>query len=95
LDSPETFKNVTTKWWVEVKEYCPKAAVLLVGTKSDLWNKSAPDAITQPQIDEVVATIQAFKFIACSAKKNENIGNVFDLAIGATLQKNPGKCSVA
>jgi small GTP-binding protein len=95
LDSPETIKNVTAKWWVEVKEYCPHAAVLLVGTKSDLWNKSAPDAITQAQIDEVAATIQAFKFIACSAKKNENIGNVFDLAIGATLQKNPGKCSVA
>jgi hypothetical protein len=95
LGSTETFKNVASKSWVEVKEDCPKAAVLLVGTKSDLWNKSAPDVITQPKIDKVVATSQADKFIACSAKKNVNSGNGFDFAIGATISKNRGKCSVA
>jgi GTPase SAR1 family protein len=82
LDSPETFNNVTSKWSVQVKEDCPKAAVLSVGIKSDLWNKSAPDAITQPQIDQVIAAIQAYKFIACSAKKNENRGKVFESFVG-------------
>jgi small GTP-binding protein len=95
LDSPETLKNVTAKWFVEVKEYCPKAAVVLVGTKSDIWDKGAPDAITQEQIDEATAATKAYKFIACSARKNENVGNVFDIAIAAVLQKNPGKCNVA
>jgi Ras family protein A len=95
LDSPETLRNVTSKWFVEVKEYCPKAAVVLVGTKSDLWDQKAPDAITQAQIDLVAQQTHAYRFIPCSAKKNEGIGDVFDLAIGAVIQKNPKGCSVA
>jgi small GTP-binding protein len=97
LDSPESLKNVTTKWYPEVKEYCPKTvAVLLVGTKADLWDRAAADAISQAKIDEVAAAIHAFKSITCSAKKNENIGNVFELAVQAVIDKNPGKaCSVA
>jgi Ras family protein A len=94
LDSPESLKNVTAKWWLEVKEYCPKAAVVLVGTKADIWDQSASDGITQAKIEEVASTIHAFKSITCSAKKNENIGNVFDLAIQAVVQKRGGKCPV-
>jgi predicted GTPase len=78
-----------------VKKYCPKAAVVLVGTKSDLWNKAEPGAITQADIDSMAAQIKAYKAIQCSAKKNENIGDVFDLAIAAVLQKDRGKCAVA
>jgi Ras family protein A len=88
-------KNVVTRWFAEVKQYCPKAAVVLVGTKSDLWNKAEPDAITQADIDSTAAQIKADKAIQCSAKKNENIGDVFDLAIAAVLQKASGKCTVA
>jgi small GTP-binding protein len=95
LDSPESLKNVTTNWLVEVKEYCPRAALVLVGTKSDLWDRSAPNAITEDQIHEVTAATRPCKFIPCSAKKKENIGGVFDLAIAAMIQKNPNKCTVA
>jgi GTPase SAR1 family protein len=95
LNSPETLKNVTAKWFVKVPELFPKASALLVGTKSDLWDKTAPDAITQAQIDEVAAITHAYKFILCSAKKNEGFDGVFDLIIQAHLQKNPDVCNVA
>lgn len=94
LDNPESFRNVTDKWLVEVKEYAPKAAVVLVGTKSDLWDPNAPGAITQAQIDKLCTEIKA-RAITCSAKKNENIGNVFDLAIETVVLKKEGKCEVA
>jgi hypothetical protein len=43
-----------------------------------------------------VNEVQAYKFISCSAKKNVNIGNVFDLAFTAVTAKNPKeKCNVA
>jgi small GTP-binding protein len=95
LNSPESLRNVTTKWYPEVKQYCQKAAIVLVGTKSDVWDPHAPDAITPAKVDEVAATVHAFKSIQCSAKKNENIGNVFDLAIQAVIEKNKGDCEVA
>jgi small GTP-binding protein len=95
LDNPESLKNVVTKWFAEVKQYCPKAAVVLVGTKSDLWKQGEAGSITQADIDSTAAQIKAYKAIQCSAKKNENIGDVFDLAIAAVLQKTGGKCTVA
>jgi GTPase SAR1 family protein len=92
LDNPESLKNVVTKWFAEVKQYCPKASVILVGTKSDLWKQGEPGQITQAEIDSTAEQIGAFKAIQCSAKKGENIGDVFDFAIAACVKKG---CSVA
>lgn len=95
LNNPESLDNVKDKWIHEVKEYCPKAAVVLVGTKSDVWDPNAPGAITQAQIDDVATQIKAFRTINCSAKEKQNIGDVFDIAIGGHMQKATGKCEVA
>ncbi|KAH0794221.1 rho-related GTP-binding protein RhoA-D-like [Histomonas meleagridis] len=95
LDNKESLKNVVDKWKLEIIEYCPKAAVILVGTKSDLWDKNADGAITQEDIDNVAKQVKAFKTITCSAKNNTNIGNVFDLAIAAAINKNGGGCTIA
>jgi Ras family protein A len=94
LDNPESLKNVVTKWFAEVKQYCPKAAVVLVGTKSDLWKPGEPGSISQAEIDATANEIKAYKAIMCSAKKNEGVGDVFDLAIAAVLAKG-GSCNVA
>jgi Ras family protein A len=95
LDSPESLSNVMSIWYPELQEYAPRASVVLVGTKSDRWDKDAPDAITQAQIDYVAQQIHAHRFIACSAKNNDNIGGVFDLAINAFLAMNKKKCRAA
>jgi small GTP-binding protein len=34
--TPTSFENAKAKWWQEISQYCPEAAVLLVGTKIDL-----------------------------------------------------------
>lgn len=95
LNNPETLKNVTDKWMLEINEFCPKAAIVLVGTKADLWKQNEEGAITQEQIDNVAKQIKAFKSITCSAKENQHVGDVFDMAIAAVLQKNGGGCNVA
>ncbi|OHT12878.1 small GTP-binding protein [Tritrichomonas foetus] len=92
LNNAESLKNVTARWILEVNEYCPSASVVLVGTKADLWNK---EEITQAQIDQAATEIKAYKSIVCSAKENTNIGNVFDLAIQAIIDKHGGGCVIA
>jgi predicted GTPase len=70
----------------DVTRYDPESAVILVGTKSDVWDPSAAGAITHAQIDATARQIKAVKAIVCSVKKNENIGDVFDLAIAAVIR---------
>ena len=95
LNDRESFKNVTEKWFVEIQEFAPKAAIVLVGTKADLWDTNAKDSITQAEINQVATKIKAYKAINCSAKKNENVGGVFDLAIEAVIAQKSGGCIVA
>ena len=35
IDSPQTFDNVVDKWISEVKFHCPRAPIILVGTKME------------------------------------------------------------
>jgi hypothetical protein len=59
--------------------------------KEDL-QVNAVDAITQSDLDSVRTQIHAFKFIACSAGKNENM---LDLAISAVLSQHGSACNIA
>lgn len=34
--NPSSFENVKTKWFNEIKFYCPETPIILVGTKVDL-----------------------------------------------------------
>ena len=83
LNSKESLKSVTKRWMLEINEFCPKASVVLVGTKSDLWDENAEDAITKEEIEQVATEIKAFKYVLCSARKGDNVGGVFDMAIAA------------
>lgn len=100
LDDPDSLKKCVDKWIVEKREYCPKAAVLLIGTKSELWKPDEEGAITQSQIDDVAKEIGSYKTILCSARKNENVSNILDLSIEAFLasksgEKGDGNCFIA
>ena len=94
LNDKETLNNVKDKWYTEIKEFCPNAAKILVGTKADLWDPTKPGAITQNDINKVATEIKAYKSITCSAKNNQNITNVFDLAIEAVISKNGNGCRI-
>ena len=89
LNDPNSLKNVTDKWINEVTEYCPNAPIILIGTKSELWSPEKEGQITQGQIEEVAKKINAYKTITCSPRKNENMCDIFELAIEAYLaQRN-------
>ena len=36
IDSPDSLTNVGEKWYPELRYYCPKAPILVVGNKKDL-----------------------------------------------------------
>lgn len=72
VESLISFNNVLEKWYPEIKHYCPKTSIILVGTKIDLRddeetveklrkNKQVP--ITSKQGEELKDKIAAFKYI--------------------------------
>jgi len=92
--SPTSYNNVKTKWWPEVRHYCPEAKLIVVGTKTDLRddakvlerlkNKSmAP--LTKDQGEKMSKEIHALKYMECSALTQEGLKEVFDTAIQACL----------
>jgi len=94
LVSPASFENVRAKWVPEVRHHCPKAPIILVGTKLDLrddqttieklrLNKQAP--ITYPQGLALAKDISSLKYLECSALNQIGLKAIFDEAIRAVL----------
>jgi GTPase SAR1 family protein len=91
LDDPDSLKHLVAKWYVELRKENRIAPVVLVGTKSDLWQPGQPGAITQADIDSTARQIRASKVVCCSAKTKENLAEVFDVPIETIFQKFAGK----
>lgn len=92
---PTSFYNIAEKWIYEIKHYCPKVPVLLVGTQSDLRTdinvlielaeyKEQP--ITVQQAKALAASIGAVSYVECSALTQRNLKEVFDTALLAVLR---------
>ncbi|KAM4585992.1 rho-related GTP-binding protein RhoG-like [Fundulus diaphanus] len=107
ISSPSSYANVRLKWKPEVSQHCPKAPILLLGTKRDLRGDEemvkrlkeeglAPS--TQQQGDILAKQIGAVKYMECSALQQENIEEVFEEAVRAALfpatKKNCKKCAL-
>jgi len=95
--SPETFHNVTKKWYPEIAENSPDTPIILVGTKLDLRNK--PDAIqalreanqepiSEEQGRQLAQKIGARKYLECSALTQEGLSKVFEEAVKVILFPN-------
>jgi len=87
ISSPSSYDNVTKKWQQEITTHCPKAAIILVGTKMDLRDdKDTLEAlkskklkpITQSQGKSKAKEINAYTFIECSARGKKNLNNIFE-----------------
>jgi len=93
--SPTSFVNVIKKWHPEITQHMPTTPpILLVGTKSDLRSKqsaidnlkaSGEEPITTEQGKEMMAEIGAYKYLECSALKQEGLAAVFEEAIRVIL----------
>ena len=99
LVNPTNIENIENVWIPEIREFCPDAPFVLIGTKSDLrdeWD-TIPDSQKDPKgrpisYDEGMEfanKIGAAKYVECSAFKSKNVGEVFDETVRVAL--NPPK----
>ncbi|VDL49952.1 unnamed protein product [Hymenolepis diminuta] len=96
VDNKDAFRNVEDMWIPEVTQYCPNAAVILVGTKADTRIKMSNlnSVLTDQTVSYAMGKKMAKKwklydYVECSAKTGEGVKSVFDMAIKAGL--NPRK----
>jgi len=94
LFSPESFTNITNKWYKEITEHAPDVPIILVGTKLDL--RSKPEAtqslkennqspITTEQGEALAKKMGAKKYLECSALTQEGLARVFEEAVKVIL----------
>ena len=97
IDNPDSLENITEKWQPEVRHFCPRVPVVLVGNKKDLRNDDATrrelskmkkEPVRYEQGREVSDTIHAVAYLECSAKTKEGVREVFETATSAALQTN-------
>ncbi|UYV76407.1 hypothetical protein LAZ67_14000307 [Cordylochernes scorpioides] len=65
---PRSVISVTDKWLTEVSMYCPRASVLIVGTKTDLRD-SEPVALTESEGFQLSQKSGADGYVECSSLK--------------------------
>ena len=99
IDLRESFDNILTKWHDELKYYCPKVPVILVGLKKDLRNEAKLDVrhsdiqnaneqsfVSFEEGKKVSEQVGAAAFLECSSLKRDGVDEVFESAIKATLK---------
>lgn len=95
LISRASFENVKQKWAPEIKHYCPGVPIILVGTKSDLRSDASTVAalrdkgqapVSAEEASKMAKSIDAIKYLECSALTQDGLKNVFDEAIRVVLR---------
>ncbi|KAI8849607.1 Rho GTPase Rho1 [Chytridium lagenaria] len=106
VDSPSSLSNVTDIWFSEMKHYCPKTPIILVGCKADLRKAHLEgrggvnmlvNKLVTPQEGEAMAKrIGAHRYCECSAVTGEGVNFVFESAARLLLTaKGPkSKCPI-
>lgn len=106
IDNPDSLENIPEKWTPEVKHFCPNVPVILVGNKKDLrfdenttreLLKMKQEPVKPEEGRAMAEKIGAFSYLECSAKCNEGVREVFEMATRAALQvkkKRGRKCTL-
>lgn len=82
IENQEILPNLTEKWLPEISNYCPSAAVFLVGLKKDI-RESIDPLIDQKKIvpsamgEKIAKENDLLEFFECSAKTGENVNEIF------------------
>lgn len=94
IDQRDSFENIKSLWYPEIKASCPKAQIVLVGTKLDTENP----IVTYSEGGKMARKIGASDFLQNSAKTRINIDETFNIAINVALlnstSKKSGRCCV-
>lgn len=100
VDNHPSLVNITDRWHREIKQHCPTAPIILVGTKIDLREdaKTLDDLAKQdkaPTTEEMgiamAEDIGALKYLECSALTRKGLKGVFDEALQAVIGPNGAK----
>lgn len=95
IDNQDSLHNILDKWSPEVKHFCPKIPIILVGNKKDLRNdeklryelqKQKLEPVRPEQGKQMAEQIGAVAYLECSAKTKEGVREVFEKAAHAALQ---------
>lgn len=94
LESQISLDNVRTKWFPEVKQHCPKAFILLAGTKKDLRDDLRKESsegsndcgVPYSSGNKMSKDINAVCYIECSALTQVGVDHVFDEALRVGLR---------
>uniref|UniRef100_A0A1I7SBB6 Ras-related C3 botulinum toxin substrate 1 n=2 Tax=Bursaphelenchus xylophilus TaxID=6326 RepID=A0A1I7SBB6_BURXY len=105
--APISLTNITSKWVPEIRNYCPEAPIVLVGTKVDLRDDPAQVAlnansksnqfVTRKEAQKVADKIKAVRLLECSALTQQGLGLVFEEAVRAVTspkQKKRRSCVI-
>ncbi|KAF8383100.1 mig-2, partial [Pristionchus pacificus] len=104
--SPVSFDNIVSKWVPEIRQHCPEAPIILVGTKLDLRDDSTTIAalanegrgpVTKQQGQKMAQRIKAVKYAECSALTQIGLKQVFQDAVRAVMNPKPlkkKKCTI-
>ena len=95
LDKSSSLENVYAKWHPEVRHFCPRTPIILVGNKVDLRDtfvkKNGTSKINENNFIrceeglEMAKKIGAARYVECSSLTQKGMNNVFDEAIRAVL----------
>lgn len=100
IDNPDSLENIREKWTPEVRHFCPKVPIILVGNKKDLRNdaqtirelaKTKQEPVRWEQGDAMAKAIGADAYVECSARTKEGVRDVFEVATKKALQKSKAK----
>jgi len=93
IDNRDSFANVSLKWIPEVRHFCPRTPIVLVGTKTDLrYNPGAAYSsssdkrpVGTSEGTELSRYIKAHRYVECSAKTRDGVDEVFQSAAKASM----------
>ena len=83
---PFSYISVENKWISEIKQYCPRASIVLVGNKTDLRNHSQ-QYVTTEMGEKLGCRINAKKYLECSSSAAAEVENLFKETVLAVLRQ--------
>ncbi|KAK2817472.1 hypothetical protein Q5P01_025663 [Channa striata] len=93
---PCSFRNLINRWVPEIRQHCPSAPVVLVGTQLDLREdvqvlinlaKNQERPVSTEEGQGLAQELGAVSFAECSALTQKNLKDAFDSAILASVQQ--------
>ena len=96
VDSLVSLKNVEHKWLPEIRNHCPNALFILVGTKSDLrdnfefiekMRRQNKKMVLKMDAETKGYMLGASHVLECSAKNQKGLVNIFEEAVRLVINK--------